>query len=274
MTFREKLACKYDRLASEFLGIIDSNCLESPEYLMQLQDCRFLSREKQLEMKENLPLVLEQRTPAECDVLSAYVELNDQEIVSCLADITNDILAVLPEGIEYYAVPAGHYHISVVMLQDLRPVDMANTTLLQHRLSNQGVEEIAEILQKKLLALQCSPYCLSLYGIRIASDGAIIAVFTDDGRTFELRRELESSVQSHVRPEYRKYKKTLIHTTLARILDQVDLQTLLALFEKQRQYFCIPDGRMKQIVSEICLGRETRWMHSEVRVLKRLPLQK
>ena len=274
MDSKQNLACKYDALAHQFLSLIDSNCLESPEYLEQLQSCRFLDAEKQLEMKRNLPLIRSERVPAKCDVLSLYVELKDQEIASHLQVFADDVLSALPKATDSYKVPLNNYHISVMMFQDFRPADMANTALSHQQPSVQKIGRLADDLERKILALQRPPYSLSLYGIRITCDGAVIAVFTDDGQTLELRRQLEPVAQGFAGTESRKYKKTLIHATLARILDQIDIHTLLTLFEKQRHYYQFRDGAIACGVDELCFGKEIRWMHSRVDILKRVPLKK
>jgi hypothetical protein len=266
------LALRYDKLAFDFLGLIDRARLDEPIYRAQLETMSFFSAQTQQKMRENIPLESGRRRPGKCDVLTTYCNLRNQQLIDFLNAALDDILSVLPHGTDCYRIPSEHYHVSLVMIQDFRPTDMADPEMHKSLLSAEAVDALLRTLEQKAQEAQWPALQLSLYGMRIAADGAILALFMDNGHTVKLREGIGAAVMGFLQPQYLQYKKPFIHTTLARIPKQVTLETLLELFEKQRQYFYLLDKNITEDVRAFHLAREVRWMHSEVKILKKFPL--
>jgi hypothetical protein len=159
------------------------------------------------------------------------------------------------------------------MIQDFRPVDMANQEMMASALTENEVGEVRRIFAQIMKEHEPTHYELRLYGIVFSPiDGAMLAVLVDEGQTLALRTEIGDAVKEFLNDDLRKYKKPLIHITLLRPLAQFPRGLLRSLQEKQGELFPMADASPTLSVHRIAFGRERRWMHSEVEDLEGVTL--
>lgn len=268
MDSQSELELKYDSLALDFFQLVDRKKLSNINYYSQLKEKTFFSLSKQEEMNVNIPLKNEKRIPEQCDVLTTFMSLNDEKTIDYINNITDDILTSFPSGIDYYRSPKEDFHISLVMLHDLRPIDMTNKVLQNSKISREELNKITYILDKEESLRNFKKIELTLYGFRIVSDGSIIALFIDNGETLGLREKIGNSISSYLQPQHLNYKKPFIHITVARFFEQITYETLLKVYKKQRQYFYLADKNIRTFISKFHLAHESEWMHSKINIIK------
>ena len=142
------------------------------------------------------------------------------------------------------------------MVQDFRPVDMGDEDEKALALTEEQIGEVRRIFADTMLEQKPKQYDLRLYGMVFSPiDGAMLAVFVDDGQTLELRTQIGDAVKEYLREDLRKYKKPLIHITLLRPLAQFPLALLRALQDKQRELFPLADKGLVLPVRRIAPGQ-------------------
>jgi hypothetical protein len=207
--------------------------------------------------------------PGECNVVTTYIPVEQPPLVNFLSETVETIIPLFPDSVPYYAVPPATYHISLVMVQDIRPEEMGNETMLNSALMPQDIENLCTTFTNAMEKRTPGKYDLRLYGIFFSPrDGAMLAAFVDDDQTDALRADIEDDLKDHLREESRKHKKAMVHITLLRPLAQFPRDLLRALQDKQRELFPLADAGLTLPVRQIALGRELRWMHSEVEDLE------
>lgn len=259
----ENLVRKYHEMADGFLA------LGSEE-----EKKAFLNEEKLESMRENFSREGPPYVPGVCDVLTTYIPVEHQALTDFLFEKAELIIPLLAERLPYYLVPPSTYHISLVMVQDFRPVDMEKADKRALALTEAQAEEVRRIFSETVEARKPERFDLRLYGILFSPiDGAMLAVFVDDGQTLGLRTLLGDAVKPFLVEELREYKKPLIHVTLLRPLSQVSADVLRGLQDKQRRCFPMVDAGLTLPVRKIAIGRERVWMHAEVEDPKTVELR-
>lgn len=212
----------------------------------------------------NLPLVDGKRTPAKCDVLTTFVHVNNQKLIDYLNKIIDDVVGVFPEGFDYYRTPQEAWHVSLVMLHDVRPADMNNPIALANVKTEEEIKKIDSII--KNIALKS--FNIQLAGIRIMPhDGSVLAVFYDSGeKLVNMREDIRSAITGHGFLEDKKYPKGMVHISLLRSLQVADAETFAKLKELQEKYKNAEEPFSEEI-TEFYMGRETLWSHSKVDII-------
>ena len=255
----DELKFLYDKMAHEFLERTRNQDFPRPEAIVA--------------MKDNIPVVNGRRTPDECDVLTTYIPLTTSGIQEVLTQYVKEVKKIFHSNVDYYRTLPEAFHISLVMLHDVRPVDMDNAALRQAVLSDQRIAKAKAQIALAIDNSDISSYKIRLYGIRFsASDGAMMAMFIDNGETRQLRRIIGEAVNEHLNRSLLQYDKPFIHITLLRPLSAIPDDTLRALRRKQRELLLLTDANITVQVNSIVLGRERRWMHEEVNVIERFDL--
>ena len=273
MNSNDLLKLRYDAVTQAFFSLVDTERLDSEDYLAELRGASFLDAAAVEKMQKNVPVVNGQRVPGECDVLSTYFVLSSHSVNHRLDYCLDDVLDAIPPDIDVYRTPHSARHVCLVMLHDLRPTDLDDVQMREAILSDQLIDRISAQLERQRHEDRWPSVQLQLHGLRIGLDGAVIAVFTDDGGTDCLRRSIAAAVSPYVHRNRLKYRKPFIHVTLARILGRLDFDTILRLFDKQRRYLYVGGDTLGERVEAVHLGRETRWMHSDIRVLRSFALK-
>ncbi len=240
----------YRTMEEEFMALDP----ESPEILRP---------GKLADMNANIPLVNGVRTPGACNVLTTYIPITDETMLGMLRNLTDAVLAEYPHDADVYRVPEEAFHISLVMLHDIRPANMEKD---KFKASILGPAQIKEA-QEKLASVKVPAFDLTLEGLRFGSfDGSTIAVFTAHGLDIrELRTAIESPIAHLLRPDLIMHEKNMIHISLLRPLQQFDGPTLKRLQRISRTFREVAPVTMH--VDRFQLGLETRWQHTEVDVL-------
>ncbi len=259
----------YDQMAIDFLNrntTFSTN--KEREFQIDLTDHKEYFAEKEdknkiEDMKINIPLKNKIRHPGQCDVLTTYFEINDKRINRISKKIENKMNHVLPSNFDIYFPEYSTYHISLVMIHDLRPVDMNNSEMLLHRKSEKEIQKINDLLSE----VNIKPFTINLYGLRIGSDGCGLFTFSDDGNVEKLRSVIGDKISPYLQGEYLKYKKPFIHTTIFRILDQVDGGTYEKIKDIQREYFCVLNSDISLKIKKFEFSRETSWQHTKIQKL-------
>ncbi|MBI4432237.1 MAG: hypothetical protein HY592_01990 [Candidatus Omnitrophica bacterium] len=200
--------------------------------------------------------------PREADVHSLYIEINNEDLVHQLRSVADEIEKVLPEGTNYYKVPSDAYHANIYTASDLRPVDLEENAPSWTQDELRGFYDLLPGIFEDQ-----EPYAIRLVGIRFGLDGAVIAVFEDDGQTAAIRQAIEEVKNSDpaLQNKITKYPKNLIHVTLFRILDDISedtLNQLKALNSRYQNEANIQNQNLGQDV-RVLIGHETRWMHTK-----------
>lgn len=257
-----ELESLYDRMACEFLQHgWDGQTMPPPDGTTVAA------------MRENIPKDEGGRTPGKCDVLTTYIPIDNEDMCKELYKIRYEVKKVLGDEFDCYEPPEKDFHISLVMLHDVRPVDWNNERVKSARIDDDKFEEIKCCIENALVESDVRSYSLNLYGIRFsARDGAVMGVFLDNGETRHLRNAIGKAVSQYVNRELLKYDKPFIHVTLLRPMDVFSAETVAKLRRKQREYFCFANGKEMQVDS-IVLGKETQWMHANVTEIGKFPLQ-
>ena len=233
-----------------------------------------LDEKKLEEMRKNFCKDGPPCVPGECNVLTTYIPVEPQPLVNFLSEVIDPIAELFPGGLPYYLVPPSNYHISLVMIQDFRPVDMGDEAKKTLALTEEEIVDVRHDFDQAMAERTPEKFDLHLYGILFSPiDGAIMAVFIDNGQMLKLRGQIGNSLKEFLREGLRDYKKPFIHITLLRPLAQFPSDLLKELQKKQRKYLPITDRYWTLPIRQIALGRESRWMHSEVEDFQKVTLQ-
>jgi len=180
----------------------------------------------------------------------------------------------LPTEFDHYVVPPAAYHMSLVMIQDIRPVDMDKKEMKRLKLSKRKIRKLTRLFDKTIRKQKPRRYELKLYGIFFsARDGAMVAAFEDECQTCRIRAEIAGGLQAFRKEQKLKFPKNLLLITLLRPLEQLPPQSLGALQDKQRKIFPLKDVELSLPVRKVALDKESRWMHAKVKELSRARLR-
>jgi len=254
--YSESLLEKYLDINEKFQNLeavefIDTNALEIMLNNFQRDD------------NGNLKITNNNIVPGACDVLPLYVDLKDEKLKDYLYNSAREILKELTDNnIKIFWTPKETYHISMSLLQDLRPCDMADEKLLDSRLSVDQIKETTK--QIKTIVEDTPSFKLRLYGLSIGRGGSLTALFIDNGQYLELQQKIDNKLNSISFIPVRKYKKDMVHMTLARILEPVSEESFLNIKEKIKSYYNLLDSAQYLEVNGIILAHEIQWMHEKI----------
>lgn len=231
----------------------------------------WLKKEAIKDMRKNFVKKGSSYEPRKCNVLTAYVPVGNQQIAKYLSDTAQEAVAILHrEKVPYFEVPRTKYHMSLVMIQDIRPADMDKKTPFEEREVKDLTCRFTEIMEE----VETKKYDLTLYGIFFSpKDGALVAAFEDACQTCRLRAEMAGGLQEFRKDQELKYPKNLLLITLLRPLAQPPRRVLRALRDKQRKLFPLKGKKLTLPVHKVVLGKETVWMHGAVKELERVTLR-
>ena len=259
----EPLAFFYHQLADQFLALGSHGETQTPLDEAALKDMR-------ANFSEDGPSFV----PGQCNVLTTYIPVKRRSLARLLSETVAKITPLFPDGVPYYVGPPSTRHISLVMIQDIRPVDMDNEAMKASAFSKREVRKVARLFAKAMRRRKPEKYDLKLYGTFFSPrDGAMLAVFEDDCQTCRLRAEIAGALQDFRRRQPLKYSKSLLHMTLLRPLAQLPPDLLRALQDKQKELFPMEDAGLTLPVRTISLGQESVWKHAKVKELKRVRLR-
>jgi hypothetical protein len=202
-------------------------------------------------------------TPGVCDVLPLYVDLKDKKLKDYLYNSAKEILKELTDNnIKIFWTRKETYHISMSLMQDLRPCDMADKKLLDTRLSADQIKEATKQIE---IIVENNPNLkLELYGLSIGRGGSLTALFIDNGQYLELQKKIDDKLNSFSYIPQRKYKKDMVHMTLARILEPVSEKLFFNIKKKIKNYYNLLDDKQYLEVNEIIFAHEIQWMHEKI----------
>jgi hypothetical protein len=211
----------------------------------------------------NLKIANNNVTPGVCDVWPLFIKLDDKNFKDYLYNLAKDILKELVNNnIKIYWTPRETYHISMVLFQDLRPCDMEDKKLLDTRLSIDQIKKITE--QIKPIINNTFSFKLKLYGLNMGRGGSLTALFIDSGQYLKLQQEISDKLNSISYMPERKYKKDIVHITLARILEPLNEELFLNIKENIKNYYNLLDLNLYIDVNKVFLAHEIQWMHEKL----------
>jgi len=253
----------YHHLADQFLALGSTGATETP-----------LGEAELVKMRGNFEANPQKDGPAfvpgKCNVLTTYIPVKRRPLVKFLSETVEKITPLFPDNVPYHAVPPFARHISLVMIQDIRPVDMNDEAMNASALSKREGRKVTRLFAKTMRYRQPEKYDLKLYGTFFSPrDGAMLAVFEDDCQTCRLRAEIAGGLQGFRKGQQLKHSKDLLHMTLLRPLAQLPPDLLRALQDKQRELFPLKNMKLTLPVRRVALGKESRWMHAKVKELSR-----
>ncbi len=206
--------------------------------------------------------------PGKCDVVTTYIPVKDRRLVEFLSKTVEAVTSLLPKELDHYVVPPAAYHMSLVMIQDIRPVNMDDKKMNESALSKGEVRKVTRLFDKTMRKLEFQKYDLKLYGICFsARDGAMVAAFEDECQTCRLRAEIADGLQGARKGQKLNYPKNLLLVTLLRPLVQFPPDVLRRLQGVQKELFPLKEFDLTLPVRKVALGKESRWMHAKVKEL-------
>lgn len=206
--------------------------------------------------------------------MTTYIPVKDRRLVKFLSKTVKKVTPLLPKEFDHHVVPPAAYHLSLVMIQDIRPANIDDEETNKLLLSKPQVRKVTRIFDKTMKKLRPRKYDLKLYGICFsAKDGAMGAAFEDKCQTCRMRAEIADSLRAVRKKQNLKYPKNLLLVTVLRPLEQLPPDVLRALQDKQRELFPLKKHKLTLPVHKVALGKESRWMHSKVKELGRTRLQ-
>jgi phosphoenolpyruvate-protein kinase (PTS system EI component)/phosphotransferase system HPr-like phosphotransfer protein len=224
----------------------------------------------------------------------AYLGLVDLSIlpqssaVKMLNQLRDDILKILPKDVEAYKVEDTAYHVTILIMQEMmgfaggtsevtsREREKLTAIFKQAAMPTTGEpieivskKDLEDILDgfKKIASVQPS-FKLRLEGLRIGADGGVIAVWKDSGEIRHMRGEFNKKVLLKHGGTRRLVKgddkdRFTIHTTLLRLVTDVDPKTLAALKHVAEKYKDISSKNITIDVNQISVCHENQWLHAQ-----------
>ncbi|MGB2705616.1 MAG: nucleoside-diphosphate kinase [Candidatus Omnitrophota bacterium] len=205
---------------------------------------------------------------------SAYVALITpdmflQDVAAVLNRLRDEINGLLPADITRYKIESPSYHVALVVFQDVVPG------------VNEGVEltdDERQALFKTFLEIISAKkaFKIRLEGLRINPDGGVIAIWKDSGEIQAIRDEFYARAKAsgvvNIEKLNKVRPKTIIHTTLLRILSDIDAATLAALKAKAKEYKDLTNENITINVDKIKIIHEEQWLradkHDTLRVVR------
>jgi GT2 family glycosyltransferase/galactokinase/mevalonate kinase-like predicted kinase len=201
--------------------------------------------------------------PVRCDTYAALIgpEVLGPATARILDRLRDETERVLPSGVERYRTDAPNYHINISVFQDVVPGVNEGT-----RMSKAELDRLYSAFGEAVEAvLSGGAFRLRLEGIRIMPDGSVIAVWKDSGQIRSIREEFYARAVSAVGEEKvaSVRPKTIIHTTLLRILSDIDPNTLKELKRISAVYKDMSDEDITVSVDSIRVIHERQWLLPE-----------
>jgi 2'-5' RNA ligase len=253
--FNQDLLSKYQKMNEDFqdsadIDFPDKQALEVMRKNFNRIDGEFITEEGRI-------------LTAACDVWPLFIIPESTELKDFFYDKAQEILSLLKqENKKIYWASKDAYHISIALFQDLRPCDMNDEKLLNTRLSAEQVKEITEMI--KLIVNNYKKFKIKLYGLSLSLSGSLTAIFVDNGEYFELQKRIGDELNSISYIPERKYKKDIIHITLARILEPINQDMHKSLKNIIKNYYNLLDSNIAIEVNKIYLAHEIKWMHEVI----------
>jgi len=174
-----------------------------------------------------------------CDYYPVIIRIpEDSGVGFFLREAVGEIKDAIPKNLKYAEQAAGTMHISV-----FTPKQRENSRLYES------------------LTASFRTYRLALHGLRFMPDGTVIAVFYDGGQTSDIRSRAYSLFGAP------PANRTMIHCTILRFLEDIDLLTLERLQALAEKYRDISSVNLTFDVVNLDYGHETRMLMGKLESL-------
>jgi LmbE family N-acetylglucosaminyl deacetylase len=192
------------------------------------------------------------------------------QAVFVLNRLRDEVDAALGPGIMRYAVDESAYHIALSMFQDVIGNTDEGTLTEEERttLFKLFADSAASVTKGR-------PFRLKLEGLRVLPGGGVIAAWKDTGGLTAMRKEFSRRAIAVMGAKASRLAdpKNIIHTTLLRILENLDKPTLSRLKGKVESYSDMSGADITVEVSAVDIIHETRRFLAESRTLRTIRLE-